>query len=72
MTSLKFCLSFGIKVLLSTGVTSLKCCPSLYRATGATSLRFCSGLYGATGATSLKFRSSFFWSNWGDLAQILF
>ena len=53
-------------------MTSLKFCSSLYRATGATSLRFCSGLYGATEVTSLKFRSSFLWSDWGDLAQILF
>ena len=35
-------------------------------------LKFSSGLYGATGVTSLKFRSSFLWSDWGDLAQILF
>ena len=53
-------------------MTSLKFCSSIYGATGVTSLKFCSSIYGATGVTSLKFCSSFLWSDWGDLAQILF
>ena len=83
VTSLKFCsslflatgeisLKFSSSLYGATGVTSLKFCSSLYGATGATSLRFCSGLYGVTGVTLLKFCSSFLWSDWGDLAQILF
>ena len=53
-------------------MTSLKFCSSIYGATGVTSLKFCSSIYEATGVTSLKFCSSFLWSDWGDLAQILF
>ena len=53
-------------------MTLLKFCSSIYGATGVTSLKFCSSIYGATGVTSLKFCSSFLWSDWGDLAQILF
>ena len=41
-------------------------------ATRATSLKFCSSFYGTTGVTSLKSCSGFLWSDWGDLAQILF
>ena len=53
-------------------MTSLKLCSGLYEATGMTSPKFCSSIYGATGVTSLRCCSSFLWSDWGDLAQILF
>ena len=53
-------------------MTSLHFVLVFYGATGVTSVKFCSGLYGATGVTSLRCCSSFLWSDWGDLAQILF
>ena len=56
----------------ATGVTSLKFCSSIYGVTGVTSLKCCSSLYGATGVTSLRLWFWFAWSDWGDLAQILF
>ena len=53
-------------------MTSLKFGSGLYGATGVTSPKFYSSIYGATGVTSLRCCSSFLWSDWGDLAQILF
>ena len=57
---------------LATRASSLKFCVSFCGATGVTSLKFCSYFHGATGVTSLKVCSSFLWSDWGDLARILF
>ena len=69
-------------------MTSLKCCSSLYRATGATSLKFRSSFFmerlgrprsnvvlvciERLGRPRPNFVLVFLWSDWGDLAQILF
>ena len=52
-------------------MTSLQFCFSFCGATGVTSLKFCFSFCGGTGVTSLKL-FQLPWSDWADLAQILF